>query len=226
MSDATSSANGGEFTYALLRLNRDARLPANDFAADVEDLLTLVAFAAYLGSEDDDADFIVNQDALDDLMIEYAHYGSPLEIDLIALAQAANDLLNGYGPLIAVLGTVGLSWKNYEEGRSARWDANAKKYDLKKRKREDAAEALRHAGSNLPADARTYEKAARAIDSGKSKGKLLRAIDKTTETDFRMKVGRGGVDVRFRRRRRSIDPLSDHFFYVDPWDDDPDTDMM
>lgn len=199
MSDTDYRA-GDEVTLATVRLQRGESIPATEFSADVDDLVILVALAAFVGSEDVTG-FDPHGPALDQVEVEYAKYGSPFDVDFVALGETARALWNGAPGMLAAIGVLAVAFKNFHAGQKEKIEASIGKYDLKERKRKDAAEALRRAASDQPLEARVYEKLAKELDSGKYGARVFRAVENATESSFDMKIERGGIHMRYRRRR-------------------------
>lgn len=170
----------------VVTLSEEPRLPLDQFTQNLEDVSVVLAFCAFLGS--DETRFEVRDADLEKLHVKRAHYGSPLEILIESIGPIAGYIILGAGGLAKILKWSAEAFKIREEGLEIR----------NRRQREDFDEQVMidvfgRMADELDAPSRKQlAKILKGLTGTKRERKLARALANTTRKKIEIRINEPG----------------------------------
>jgi len=166
----------------VVTLSEEPHVPLDQFTQNVEDVTVILAFCAFLGS--DDTRFEVRDADLQNLQVARSHYGSPVEILIESFGIIAGSIILGAGGLAKILKWSAEAFKTHQEGLEVR----------NRRQREDRDEQVmidvfsRMADELDAPSQKQLRKILKGMTGTKRERKLARALANTTRKDIEIRI--------------------------------------
>jgi hypothetical protein len=166
----------------VVSMNEEGGAPIDVLTQNVEDISVILAFCAFLGS--DDARFEVREADLQQLQVLRSHYGSPIEIVIESSGQIAMSIILGAGALAKTLSWAADAFKKLQEGLEIKG----------RRQKEDRNEKLvlnvfqRMSNELDPRGREQLRKVLKGMDGSKRERKLARALANTTRKSIEIRI--------------------------------------